>query len=520
MKREKMKIVSITTIKNEADIIESFIRYHSHIMDLMIFLNNGSTDNSEYILQQLINEGLPIVMINDKDKYFEPSEKYNLLLDKAMQEYDADIVCPLDCDEFISSDDNNPRILIEKIPKNTVYTIKWRTYVPTKDDDSNILFIPKRIQNIREENIETEYKIIITKELYSKFNARLTIGNHNISFDEKFKDQINYSFNEKLNISHFPLRSLNQTISKVLVNYPNTLSRKEIKEGVSYHYKIMFNKIKKTGTLSMEDVTEFAKQYSIEENKDKVEFEKQISLTHKPMNLKFCDNIKIKYLYDENPMENILDNYIYFAKEINRFKVNNRKNKNQINSLSNQILQEQQKHQNEINNLNTKITQEQQKHQTEIQQQNQKHQNEINNLNTKVSNIKQEYIHQNNKLISNKYCNEKALKIYKKENTYLKNKYLKHTKLSSILAYLYIIFKSKRNDIILNIKLYKSLRNSDCFNLGYYINKYPEIVENDICKKYSPELHYVCYGFDEGKMFNPKCSNFLSKEILLKNIKK
>ena len=54
MKREKMKIVSITTIKNEADIIESFIRYHSHIMDLMIFLNNGSTDNSEYILQQLI----------------------------------------------------------------------------------------------------------------------------------------------------------------------------------------------------------------------------------------------------------------------------------------------------------------------------------------------------------------------------------------------------------------------------------------------------------------------------------
>ena len=29
--------------------------------------------------------------------------------------------------------------------------------------------------------IETEYKVIITKELFYKFNARLTIGNHNIS---------------------------------------------------------------------------------------------------------------------------------------------------------------------------------------------------------------------------------------------------------------------------------------------------------------------------------------------------
>ena len=64
-----MKIVSITTIKNEADIIESFIRYHLNIVDLMIILDNGSTDDTLNILNQLEQESLPIVILNDEDRY-------------------------------------------------------------------------------------------------------------------------------------------------------------------------------------------------------------------------------------------------------------------------------------------------------------------------------------------------------------------------------------------------------------------------------------------------------------------
>lgn len=67
-----MKIVSITAVKNESDIIESFIRYHLNIFDFMILLDNGSTDDTSFILNKLMEENLPLYVINDTDRYFEP----------------------------------------------------------------------------------------------------------------------------------------------------------------------------------------------------------------------------------------------------------------------------------------------------------------------------------------------------------------------------------------------------------------------------------------------------------------
>ena len=56
----------------------------------------------------------------------------------------------------------------------------------------------------------------------------------------------------------------------------------------------MFNKIKETGTLDMDDVTEFAKQYSLIQNKGRDDFDRsvEIEIYEDPMNLDFCNNIE------------------------------------------------------------------------------------------------------------------------------------------------------------------------------------------------------------------------------------
>ena len=52
-----MKIVSLTMVGNESEIIESFIRYNSHFIDKMIFVSTCCIDNTLLIIRNLISEG-------------------------------------------------------------------------------------------------------------------------------------------------------------------------------------------------------------------------------------------------------------------------------------------------------------------------------------------------------------------------------------------------------------------------------------------------------------------------------
>jgi hypothetical protein len=61
------RIISISMIKNEVDIIELFIRYNLKFLDAMIVLENGSYDKTKDILIKLEKEGLPIFLFKTTD---------------------------------------------------------------------------------------------------------------------------------------------------------------------------------------------------------------------------------------------------------------------------------------------------------------------------------------------------------------------------------------------------------------------------------------------------------------------
>ena len=48
------KIISITMVNNESEIIESFIRYNYNFLDEMVIIDNGCTDNTIKIVNKLI----------------------------------------------------------------------------------------------------------------------------------------------------------------------------------------------------------------------------------------------------------------------------------------------------------------------------------------------------------------------------------------------------------------------------------------------------------------------------------
>ena len=307
-----MKIVSITMVKNEVDIIESFVRYHLNILDEMIILDNNSSDETLKILNNLVDEGLPIIVIKDDDGFYNQNVKLSKLLNMAIYEYNADLVCVLDVDEFITSDYCNARNILKSLDSSFYYLVKWVTYVPTsKDNDSK--FIPKKITHVRDESWERFYKVIVPKEIILNYDAKLQMGSHDLdikNFDKTKLKKIELT----LKIAHFPLRSPEQCMSKVLVGWPNIISTNLEDKPWAWHWKLIYDKIRKNNSISYTDLENFAKHYALRDE------ESEIKIYSHPLNIDFCENIEIKYNFKYNYLDNILDNHIRIANDIKSLK--------------------------------------------------------------------------------------------------------------------------------------------------------------------------------------------------------
>ena len=143
--------------------------------------------------------------------------------------------------------------------------------------------------------------------------------------------------------------------------------------------------------------------------------------------------------------------------------------------------------------------------------------NQLRRKNDELNKIKNHYSSQLSKLDSKEYC----ISCFKNEidNNHLEIEYLKNSsftkKILNPFSFLFLIIKSNPKEVVLNYKLYKSLKNSKCFDIGYYLNNNKDIQKSKWCKYFSPELHYVCFGFDEKRKFNKKYFNRNSKKELL-----
>jgi hypothetical protein len=90
-----MKLVAVTRVKNEIDIIEAFVRHHIRYFDKLIILDDGS-DDTYNVLKSLRAAGLPLVLLRDPVVGYEQSRYMTLLLRMAVYQFGADWVAPID----------------------------------------------------------------------------------------------------------------------------------------------------------------------------------------------------------------------------------------------------------------------------------------------------------------------------------------------------------------------------------------------------------------------------------------
>ena len=262
------KIFTVAQVRNENDIIESFCRYNLSYCDGMLIRDNGSSDNTKEIIQSLINEGLPIYWVEEKGQINRAK--------KAIDEFGADLIIPLDADEFLYHIDCiNPRETLEMLQEDIEYQAIWRTYIYEKEPDIALGFMPNNFTHYRNPVMEDpavyerHKKVIVSKYLIKECNAIFVVGSHFLIYPENYANPINIEICNKLVFAHFPIRSKAQVMKKVIPNWiykwngPGRIRYAYLKELDLLQDGVIFNGIKSSGELKEENLSNFSINYAM-----------------------------------------------------------------------------------------------------------------------------------------------------------------------------------------------------------------------------------------------------------------
>jgi hypothetical protein len=277
-----MKLVAISTIRNESDILETFVRFHLQFVDHMMIVDHRSVDSSSQILQSLIKEGLPLELTQENRMDFQQSLMMTDLMKKAVLDFGADWVLPLDADEFLTTGGNGcVREVMEKLPQDKVVKVPWRTYVPLSSDNFQEPNILRRIQHRRRTENQNLRKIMVPRSMAMKKNAMIAAGNH--GFVKKVfgrQKQFPYVDTDKLVHAHFPVRSPQQIAVKVFVGWLAILAKPNKEPTEGFHVKLLYDRFKNGGQISPGELTSMALEYATTSGTSALT---QNDIIHKPL---------------------------------------------------------------------------------------------------------------------------------------------------------------------------------------------------------------------------------------------
>lgn len=220
-----MRVVAVTCVRDEIDIIEAFARHTTAVATHLLVLDNGSTDGTLDILRTLKRDGLPLDIEEDPSPGYWQWQRMTRLMRQAVTMLGADWVLALDADEFIASSADRPAIPsaldLERADPAMPLRIEMKTYVPAPADDASE---PNPVLRIRHRLTKAPWttRLIVPAALASK--VTLDQGHNNAVLNGRPWERYGRS---NLFVAHYPVRSLGQYMMKIAITTLQYLAMSE-----------------------------------------------------------------------------------------------------------------------------------------------------------------------------------------------------------------------------------------------------------------------------------------------------
>ena len=266
-----MRLAAVTRVRNECDIIEPFVRHNALFFDRIYIINHTGANSTGDILLKLEREGLPLVLSDDQQSSHYQGLKTTELIKRALGEEKWDFIFPIDADEFIRSD--NRAALKSHIDRklNSSSQVPGLLYLdhyaPTEDDNFYELDAIRRIvHRVSFEETQRGGKTFVPCSLAQDPSLSIGEGNHGLLIDGKAIPPMPL---ESVTLAHFPVRSVEQFISHVVVGRLAWISREDYQSGWASHIRKSYDRLKAKSHLTITDLTDEAFEAAAEYVNDK-----------------------------------------------------------------------------------------------------------------------------------------------------------------------------------------------------------------------------------------------------------
>lgn len=257
---KKARIIGVAMVKNEADIIELFIKINCRFFTEIYILDHLSSDHTAAIIKKCQAWGYPVKykLLENDGSGFNQAEIITHYIQQIARDIECDYIMPMDADEFpfFNSAKKTDRILSQATNACGYCLIPWVTYCPINDD--YLSSQAPLYTNFRARNYEPEqyYKVILTRD-FAK-NVKLSTGNHNVVDAEKYKPK-----KIKAILQHVPVRSAEQISSKAIIGSATIKMTKNLEKGACFHWNEMAERIlSQNMKISQAETLEIALNYA------------------------------------------------------------------------------------------------------------------------------------------------------------------------------------------------------------------------------------------------------------------
>ena len=238
------KIIAISLVADCADIIESFVRHTLTYADEMLVVDHAAADGTGDVLHALQEEGLPLCIERYEAVELRHDEIMTALMHRAFDEYDADIVVPVDADEFlVTQDAAKPcRAVLSHLRTDVTFCAwHWMYELEKPEEDTGRFLLSRPLR--RKKRHEPVQKAIIGREAARSYPL-LAQGTHylyRMEGEERVPaPALPISF---LHFAHFQWRGAQHTAVKVLNGWIANAAKYSLHTARCYYWKEHFDTV-------------------------------------------------------------------------------------------------------------------------------------------------------------------------------------------------------------------------------------------------------------------------------------